>query len=289
MRGIAIICVVLCMSAGCSSARPFAKKEAARQVSEQETQFELARAQESEGQLAKAEATLRELCAAKPNDPQYRQRLGVVLTRLGQRPAGIAELEQAHLLATQNTHIINDLGYAYLQSGDSAKAIEMFRKTLAIDPQDRRANNNLALAVGYDGDLKESYRLFQSTVTEAEALSNLGYLAAQNGKTDLAIKAYSRVLTLEPDRKSAAEALTQLALLNSNQQANQSIATDLNNSEVENANEAQASKHPVDQSVSRKTVQNAASRDSRVPVRNAVATATASKPSVNEILSEASE
>lgn len=237
MRGIRLACVLLCLSVGCSSGKPFATTSKPLKSTDHEMQFEMARANETDGQLAKAETAYRTLCESKPKVARYHQRRGVVLTRMGQRKDGLAELEQARQLEPSNTNILNDLGYALLQSGEPTQAAELFQKTLEIDPQNTRANNNLALAMGYEGDLKESYRIFQSTMPEAEALSNLGYLATQNGKTDLAVKAYSRALTLEPEKRSAAEALTQLALLDQDIEQTRSIANDLNSVD-DNSSEA---------------------------------------------------
>ncbi len=228
MCGFRLSAVLLCLLVGCSSPKPFAKNVKPLKPTDQEMQFDLAQANEKDGQLAKAEAGYRELCEAQPDVPPYHQRWGVVLTRNGKREEGLAELERAHKQDSKNPNILNDLGYAYLQAGETAKAAELFRKTLTFDPQNKRANNNLALALGYEGDLKESFRVFQNTMPEAEALTNLGYVATQNGNTDLAVKAYSRALTLDPDKRPAAEALTQLVLLDQNVEQTRSIAKDLN-------------------------------------------------------------
>ncbi len=228
MRGFRLTGLLLCVFLGCSSAKPFAKTVSPQKPADQDMQFEMARGNEKEGHLAKAEASYRELCEAKPDVARYHQRWGVVLTRLGRRDEGVTELERARQMDPKNTNILNDLGYAHLQSGESAKAVTLFKKTLEIDSQNKRANNNLALALGYEGDLKESFRTFQNTMPEAEALTNLGYVATQNGNTGLAVKAYSRALTLEPDKKSAAEALTQLALLDQDIEQSRGIANDLN-------------------------------------------------------------
>ena len=236
MRGIHFTSILLCAILGCSTSKPFAKTFHSQKAPDFEMQFEVARANEKEGQLTKAESGYRELCEAKPDVARNHQRLGVVLTRMGQRDAGIAELERARQLEPQNTAILNDLGYAHLQTGDSARAAKLFKKPLELDPQNKRANNNLALALGYEGDLKESFRMFQNTLPEADALSNLGYVATQSGNKELAVKAYSRALTLEPDKKAAAEALTQIALLDRDIEQNQSIANDLNMIDDERSN-----------------------------------------------------
>ncbi len=236
MRGIHFTSLLLCAILGCSTSKPFAKTFHSQKAPDLELKFDVARANEKEGQLAKAESGYRELCEAKPDVARHHQRLGVVLTRMGQRDAGIAELERARQLEPQNTGILNDLGYAHLQTGDSANAAKLFKKALELDPQSKRANNNLALALGYEGDLKESFRMFQNTLPEADALSNLGYVATQSGNKELAVKAYSRALTLEPDKQSAAEALTQIALLDRDIEQNQSIANDLNTLDDERIN-----------------------------------------------------
>ena len=228
MRGIRLTSLLLCVMLGCSSGKPFAKTNRSQKAPDYEMQFEVARANEKEGQLANAETGYRELCEAKPDVARHHQRLGVVLIRMGQRDTGITELERARQLEPQNTSVINDLGYAYMQSGDSANAAKLFKKSLELDPQNKRANNNLALALGYEGDLKESFRMFQNTLPEADALANLGYVATQSGNKELAVKAYSRALTLEPENQSAAEALTQIAMLDQDLAQNQSIANDLN-------------------------------------------------------------
>lgn len=213
------------MSVGCSFAKPFVTN---RNSIDQEMQFEMSRANENDGQLAKAETAYRSLCDAQPKVARYHQRYGIVLARTGKLQEGLSQLETARRLESNNTEILNDLGYAYLQSGEPVKAAELFKQALKLDAQNQRANNNLALAVGYDGDLKESFRIFRSTMLEAEALANLGYLAIQNNRTDLAVKAYSRTLTLEPDNTSAAEALTQLALMDRDIVQTRSLANDLN-------------------------------------------------------------
>lgn len=227
MRQLLLSSLMLGVLFGCSSAKPLAKTINTLKGPDHEMQFDLARASESDGQLDKAAAGYRGLCEDKPNVARYHQRHGVVLTRMGQRSEGLAELEHARKLEPNNTNILNDLGYAYLQSGEAEQAADLFKKTLEIDPRNKRANNNLALALGYDGNLKESFRILQSTMPESEALATLGYLAAQSGKTDIAVRAYSRALTLEPENKSAAEALTQLALLEHDINPTRDIADDL--------------------------------------------------------------
>ena len=199
--------LLLSVLVGCSATKPFASKsqKAKTKLSEDEMQFDLAQAAEKDGQFARSAEVYRKLSEEKPQVALLHQRLGIVLIRMGQHPEGLVELERAVQLEPANPYLLNDLGYACLQTGDTDRATELFRKALKINPQSKRSNNNLALALGYSGDLKESFRVFQSTLTEPEALENLGYLAAQSGNAELAVKAYSRALSLEPERKSAGD------------------------------------------------------------------------------------
>ena len=91
------------------------------------------------------------------------------------------------------------------------QAESLLREAYHHAPQDEQVINNLALAVGYRGGYDESFRLFRRIMTEAEANTNLGYIYAQRGEGQMAVKHYSRALDLDPELRSAAEALAQLA------------------------------------------------------------------------------
>lgn len=228
MRYANLICgVALTLLVGCSSTKQFAQRVNPLKPTDHALQFDLARASESDGHLAKAETTYRGLCEARPKEAKHHQRLGVVLIRLGRHEEGLQELNVASQMEPSNIHILNDVGYGYLRSGDAEKAIETLTKAREIDPQNEQTTNNLALAYGYHGDLRESLKIFQQSLSESEAMANLGYLATQSGNTELAIKAYSRSLSLDPEMKSAAEALAQLATIHQDIESSRSIAADL--------------------------------------------------------------
>src|SRR6185295_7774467 len=90
----------------------------------------------------------------------------------------------------------------YRQTGDSDKAIRMYEKALAIDPQSARAMNGLGLTYCDRKDYDKGIALFEQALAAspryADALVNLG--AAYHGRRDFqkAIEAYTRSLTLQP-------------------------------------------------------------------------------------------
>lgn len=131
--------------------------------------------------------------------------------RMGLVDEGITYLMEADTLKSNDARIKSDLGYAYVLKGEFELAEESLRESLDIDPSNAQAINNLAMAVGYQGRVSESFAIYRSVVGAAEAHSNLGYICSQLGRTDLAISQYNKALSIDPTLRPAAEALVQIA------------------------------------------------------------------------------
>jgi hypothetical protein len=82
---------------------------------------------------------------------------------------------------------------------------------VAIAPADKRAMNNLAIALGYQGKHEQALAMFRRVVPEAQAQANLAYLHVQRGEGKLAVQRYTRAVDLDKNLRSAAHALLQLA------------------------------------------------------------------------------
>ncbi len=215
-------CLVLALCVGCSgpTMKGFAQKVTpkkglnpltVKKNSELETKFHLAQVREQEGELHKAEEMYRGLIAADASNGDYHHRLGVVLCREGKVDKGLESLRQADSLKPDQPEILNDLGYATMMVGKFDLAEQVFAMVLEIDPQNERAINNQGIALGMSGRYDEAFANFRRVKSEAEALSNLGYVAMQTGRHDFAVDCYSRALRRDPELRSAAEAMTQLA------------------------------------------------------------------------------
>ncbi len=183
-----------------------AKKTAPRN----EMQFSVARASEQEGNLANAIQVYEALYAATPEDAEVCHRLGIVKLRMGKASDGITYLMEAEALRPGDAAIKGDLGYGYILLGEYDIAEKFLRESLNIVPGDNRAVNNLAMAVGYQGRMDESYTLYRTVMDDAEAHSNIGYIYSQTGRSDLAMKHYNKALDINPTLKMAAEALVQM-------------------------------------------------------------------------------
>lgn len=178
-----------------------------------EAHFDLARLAESDGNLERAREMYESIYKADSSNAEVSHRLGIVHARQGNYPAAKRYLTEAQNLNPSNVEILNDLGYACYLNGELNVAEESLQRALKVDPKSRRAANNLAMVMGGQGRFEESFQLFRQVNSEAEAHSNTAYLYAQAGHGKEALEHYSRALSLNPDNKSAAHAMVEIAQL----------------------------------------------------------------------------
>lgn len=198
---------------GCAQTRSMVQNPFTKSQRLNEVKFDLAQVAEREGQLRKAADQYRELLAKQPKNAQLHHRLGVVQVRLGEREEGLEHLRRANQLKPSDPALLNDLGFACLEAGELEEAEKHLREALAISPNDRRTLNNLGLCVAQSGRIDEAYMYFRRVAGDAEAHANLGYILAQSGDIPRALSHYHQALSLDPQMRSAAEALIQLSRL----------------------------------------------------------------------------
>ena len=107
-----------------------------------------------------------------------------------------------------------NVGNALARLGDSDAAIVAYHK--AIDQRKgrySRALNNLGVVLLRQGRWDESYQALVSALRlenfrYAEASYNLGRLYIARGETDLAVREWRRALSVNPDHKAAAQAIS---------------------------------------------------------------------------------
>lgn len=176
-----------------------------------EIEFNMARVQERSSDLPKAKELYLKMYGRHPNQAAVCHRLGVVHSRLGEFDAAMRYFEEARRLDANNGELLTDMGYALLLQNRPADAEAVLRQALAINPELNRAHTNLAVALGQQGRMDESFTQFRQVVPEAEAHANVAFLHVQRGEGTQAIEHYSRALTLDPNLKPAMQALAQLA------------------------------------------------------------------------------
>ncbi len=187
-----------------------------------EAQYDLARLAESEGHVDKAREVYEGIYKKDPSNAQVCHRLGIVHAKQSNYEAAKRYFNEAHRLRPSDPEILNDLGYTCFLSNDLVEAESALDAAMKLDPRNHRATNNLALVVGTQGRLDESYRLFRQVNKEAEAHSNVAYLYAQRGEGKQALEHYSKALSLDPQLKNAGNAMVEIARLQQKMEADRS-------------------------------------------------------------------
>lgn len=122
-----------------------------------QTSWERAAASAERGNLAAAETEYRQLLAASPDNPAIHYNLGTILVRQGQYDDGRAHLEIAAEAGTPPGDALYNLGNADLEPAFAdtllaerqarlRAAVESYRASLRVNPDDADAKWNLELA-----------------------------------------------------------------------------------------------------------------------------------------------
>jgi tetratricopeptide (TPR) repeat protein len=96
------------------------------------------------GEYSQARAELQQALKVAPNDPALWSSLGTIDSKLNNSEAAIADFETACALNHQSASDYFNLGLLYHQRGETAKALEDFRRGLALAPDDPAANQGYA-------------------------------------------------------------------------------------------------------------------------------------------------
>ncbi|MBD3672517.1 MAG: tetratricopeptide repeat protein [Planctomycetaceae bacterium] len=213
---MSFLCLCVTCFVGCSSTKSFLGKASFSNLGkakseQQQFMFDVARANEKQGNLEAAETTYLKLIEQSPKDAKILHRLGVVYSRLETPEEASYYFREAIKLAPSDSELLTDYGYSLYLNGDLDKASTILRAAVKENNQNHRAINNLAIVVGLQGNTEESYSLFRQIVSEAEANANLAYVFAQRGDVESATQGYSYALSLNEDLDQASMALVQIA------------------------------------------------------------------------------
>lgn len=126
----------------------------------------------------------------------------------GEHDQAIAALEQLVVRAPDNALAHNDLGVLYTNSGNVEKALEHYRRAVALDPGVTVYQKNLAdLLFVADGDaegaLQTYVAILKVTPKDIETLSSIAQVCVSLGRTDDARFFYEKILDIEPWNQEA--------------------------------------------------------------------------------------
>lgn len=104
---------------------------------------------------------------------------------------------------TNDTDILLEQGNKCLDSGDTEKAMEIFKKIIDIDPNNALAHNNLGLVYKEKGLFYAAMEEFEKSIelmpNYYKAMNNLGSVLYLQGNYEEAIEEFKKTLNAKPD------------------------------------------------------------------------------------------
>jgi len=194
-----------------SQRRKFVEAEAAARAAVQlepglaMAHYNLALALEEQEKLTTAHDELRQALNLQPDYADAWDLLGLVLSAQGND----GEAEKAHRKALESRideagtyRVYNNLGSVLVSLDRHPEAVEVFRKAIALQPEQPRAHYHLGLAIGQQGQKLESIPHFRKAIElkpdYAAAYGNLGFALKGVGEFEEALAALKRSHDLSP-------------------------------------------------------------------------------------------
>jgi len=154
------------------------------------------------GYLEQAEASFKQVLAAKPDDPEAFYNLGTLYLRRNALNDARAYLEQTVKLRPNYPEAWNNLGMLAAQAGNAAEATRNFQQSLRLRPDYAIALLNLGNLYRREGSLAEAEKLLSRALElqpdDPEVNYNLGMLYARREELDRAAQYLETAVKLRP-------------------------------------------------------------------------------------------
>jgi tetratricopeptide (TPR) repeat protein len=153
--------------------------------------------------LDKAEAAYKSALAIEAGFPAALSGLGKLYIRLKKFDEGLKILEDLHQKSPKNMMKMVNLGGAYLDSGNDAKAEEIFKKVGAIDNENGDAKAGLGKIEFNRGGFENAAKLFRESGKGDELASyfnTLGISKVAKGKFDEGVQVYKNAMMVLPEK-----------------------------------------------------------------------------------------
>jgi Tfp pilus assembly protein PilF len=127
---------------------------------------------------------------------------------------GEFELAEAHyresLAIEPQPAIYNDLGFVLERQGLPFEAVDMYRKSLELDPESATTHYNLAASLARSGEFAEAEPHFRAVIEKnpsTQAYTGLGIVLWEQGRADEAIASLQSAIKADPKNAAAYDQL----------------------------------------------------------------------------------
>ena len=186
-----------------------------------EVRYVLALTLAGSGRLDESIEELNRALALQPNYEDARRRLGLVLAEQGQVDEAIVEFRKAIALRPTSSSAYSTMGFALLGAARYKEAAAAFEAAVRLAPDIFTAYQQLGTAYQFLGDNNralENYRKAIAIRPSAPAYSNIGALLHQKGDFNGAVDAYRQAIAIRPNsavtHRNLGDALSRLNLEN---------------------------------------------------------------------------
>lgn len=133
-------------------------------------------------------------------------RAGMANERTGNYPGAVRAYRRGLEVAPTDVELLNSLGFALFQQGESEQAVTALERALDVDPQHWKAHNNMALAAIDLGELELAEAHYRESIAiqpQPAIYNDLGFVLERQGLVDEATSLYREALALDPASASA--------------------------------------------------------------------------------------
>lgn len=164
----------------------------------------LGRTLEQQGDLENAVKAYRKVLSSNPKHVVATHRLAIVLNKLGMSDQSEKLFHKLLKLKPGDPNVFCDLGYSlYLQSRWAESEMNL-KQAILLNPNLRRAHNNLGLVLANLEQYEDAYNEFQlAGCTSTDAYLNLTYVLTLNAQWDEASQVYELALSKNPTSQKA--------------------------------------------------------------------------------------
>jgi len=167
-------------------------------------QFAMAQMMEKRGELSQAAATYEEALKKDPKRADAWMHLAVINDKQGKFAESNEQYRQVQLLAPNSVELYCNLGYSYYLQERWSEAEHCLRYAVSMQPDHKRAWNNLGLVMARSGNAQDAMIAFGNAGCRAsDSHINLGYCMTLNGAFPDARREYETALALDSKSDAA--------------------------------------------------------------------------------------